>query len=79
MAMPSLFPDEEGELLRKNIVYGHAPLPFFFRRWGDADNHDHSFSFPEEEGDFLRRWLCMVMATPAPLLEGEMPMIMTTT
>ena len=77
MTMPSLFPDEEGGLLRKNIVYGHAPLPLFRRR-GDAYDHGHSYSFTEEEGDFLRRRLCMVMATPFPFLEGVMPMIMTT-
>ena len=77
MTMPSLFPDEEGELLR-NTLCMVMPLPPFFRRREDAYDHDHSFSFPEEEGDFLRRRLCMVMATPSPFLEGGMPMIMTT-
>ena len=78
MTMPSLFPDEEGELLRKSSCMVMPPPPFFRRR-GDTYDHDHSFSSPEEEGDFLRRRLCMVMATPSPFLEGEMPMIMTTT
>ena len=49
MTMPSLFPDEGKELLRKALCMVMPPPPFFRRR-GDAYDYDHHFLLPEERG-----------------------------
>ena len=47
MTMPSLFPDEGKELLRKALCMVMPPPPFFRRR-GDAYDYGHHSLLPEE-------------------------------
>ena len=48
---------------KREYAHGHDQ-PSLFQKSEEAYSHDHPFPFPDEEGELLRKTLCMVMHPP---------------